>query len=447
MKTGKKQDISRRTFLCGMGATAAAPYIIPASAFGANSRINFGVVGTGGQGTGVMKNAMGHDNVRVIALCDVDKSQLEKAKKVVDDNYGNTDCQTHSDYRELLARKDIDAVICGTPDHWHALVSVEAARNKKDIYCEKPLTWSLGEGQAVVKAVKENTCVFQTGSMQRSSVFFKQACELVRNGYLGDIHRILVSLPERNESDRAVWVEEFPKAPPELDWEFYVGPATWTPFHPKRYHWSWRWWLAFGGGQMMDWIGHHADIAHMAMDWDNTGPLEVEGVRWEFGPEKNNLYDQPSRYMFNCKYKGGVNLTVANASDMPKEFKEAAALRKGNLGTMFFGSKGRWVYIDRSGINASDKALIKMKFNDRDFRFRKERNHMTDFITCIGTREECIAPVNAGHRSASVGHLGKIACTLGAKFKWDPKKEEITDNPALNGMLMRRYRDGWSLEA
>jgi hypothetical protein len=159
------------------------------------------------------------------------------------------------------------------------------------------------------------------------------------------------------------------------------------------------------------------------------------------------MYDSPARYMFNCKYKGGVSMTVASAGDMPPEFKAAAAPIKGELGTMFFGDKGKWIYIDRSGMNTSDPAMRKPKFKDSDFRFRKERNHMTDFITCIGTREECIAPVNAGHRSASVGHLGKIACTLGAKFKWDPKKEEITDNPALNGMLMRKYRGNWSLEA
>ena len=296
----------------------------------------------------------------------------------------------------------------------------------------------------MVDAVRKSGVVFQVGSMQRSGGQFKQACELVRNGYLGHIKHILVSLPNH---DKALWVDEFPKAPEELDWEFYVGPAEWTPFHPKRYHWDWRWWMAFGGGQMMDWIGHHADIAHMAMDWDETGPIEVEGVRWEFGKERNNLYDAPARYMFNCKYKGGVTMTVANSSDMPKEFKDAAAAKKGDLGTMFFGDKGKWIYIDRSGINTSDPAMRKPDFKKSDFRFRKERNHMTDFITCIGTREECIAPVNAGHRSASVGHLGKIACTLGAKFKWDPKKEEITDNPALNGMLMRKYRGDWKLEA
>lgn len=441
MESSKRVDISRRVFLSAVGATVAAPYIIPSAAWGANApsnRINVGLIGSGGQGTGVMKNAMAHDFVRVVALCDVDKNQLAKAKDVVDKNYANTDCQVHSDFRELLARKDIDAVIVGTPDHWHALVCVEAARRGKDIYCEKPMTWSLGEGQAVVKAVRENKRVFQVGSMQRSSARFKLACELVRNGYLGPVKRILVGLPDYGN---AIWVDDYPAPPPELDWEAYVGPAEWAPFHPKRYHWDWRWWMGFGGGQMMDWIGHHGDIAHMAMDWDNTGPLEVEGVRWDPVKERNNLYNAPARYMFHCKYKGGVSMTVANSSDMPPEFKA-----RGALGTMFFGDKGRWVYVDREKIEASDKKLLRPGFGKNDFRFRKEGNHMTDFLDCIKSREECIAPANAGHRSASIGHLGKIACMLGAKFKWDPKKERVVDNPALNGLLTRKYRGDWSLE-
>ena len=302
------------------GAAMASPYIVPSTAFGANApsnRIHIGVVGCGSQASGLTENAIKHENTRIIALCDLDQNRLNEGKTKVDQFYGDTACATHHDFRELLARDDIDAVIVGTPDHWHALVCVEAARRGKDIYCEKPLTWSLGEGKAVVKAVQENKRVFQTGSMQRSGDQFKQACEIVRNGRIGRIERILVALPDYGN---AIWVDEFPAPPPELDYEFYVGPATWAPFHPKRYHWDWRWWMGFGGGQMMDWIGHHGDIAHMAMDWDNTGPKHVEGVRWDPVKERNNLYDAPARYMFNCTYKGGVQLTVANCSDMPAEW-------------------------------------------------------------------------------------------------------------------------------
>lgn len=446
MSMKKKSGISRRSFVTGMGAMLAAPYIIPSTALGAegntapSNRITIGVVGSGGQARGLTENAIRHKNVRIVALCDVDRNRLNEAKGLVDAYYENQDCAAYSDYRELVAREDIDAVICATPDHWHALVCVDAARHGKDIYCEKPLTWSLGEGKAVVKAVQENKRVFQVGSQQRSENKFKVACELVRNGYLGKIRHIIVSLPNFGN---AIWVDEFPKPPEELDWEFYVGPAEWAPFHPKRYHWDWRWWMGFGGGQMMDWIGHHADIANMAMGWDNTGPCEVEGVRWDPVLERNNLYNAPARYMFNCTYENGTTMMVANASDMPDEFKAVAT---SDLGTLFFGENDAWLYIDRSGIKTSDEKLVKTRFRDSDFRFRRINNHMTDFLNCIESREECIAPVNAGHRSASIGHLGKIACMLGAKFKWDPKEERIVDNPALNGMLTRKYRAGWSLE-
>jgi len=445
MDPTSKSNLTRRTFLAGVGAAAVAPYIIPSTALGADgstapsNRINIGVVGAGGQGSGLMENAIKHKNARIVAICDLDQGHLDTAKKKVDEYYEDTACATHHDYRELVAREDIDAVICATPDHWHALVCIEAAKHGKDIYCEKPLTWSLGEGQAVVKAVTESKRVFQTGSMQRSGKQFKHAAELVRNGYLGEINRILVSLPNFKN---AIWADEFPKTPAELDWEFYVGPAEWAPYHPKRNHWDWRWWMGFGGGQMMDWIGHHGDIAHMAMDWDNTGPSEVTAVRWEFGTERNNVYDAPASYEFNCKYAGGVDMTVGNAASMPEEFKA-----NGEMGTMFFGEQGKWLYVDRSGIKASDDAILKTEFRPNDFQFRRQGNHMTDFFDCIVSREECIAPVNAGHRSASIGHLGKLACTLESSFKWDPIKEEITDNPALNKRLTRRYRGDWALPA
>ncbi|MCP4643877.1 MAG: Gfo/Idh/MocA family oxidoreductase [bacterium] len=441
-KNPARTSCSRRTFMAA-GAAMAAPFIVPAAALGQGARtapserINIGVVGTGSQARGLTENAIRHENTRIVALCDVDSKRLAEAKKMVDGFYENTDCATHSDYRQLLAREDVDAVIVGTPDHWHALVCVEAARRGKDIYCEKPLTWSLGEGKAVVKAVQDNKRVFQTGSMQRSGGQFKKACELVRNGYIGDIKRILVALPDFGN---AIWVDEFPTPPPELDYEFYVGPAQWAPFHPKRYHWDWRWWMGFGGGQMMDWIGHHGDIAHMAMGWDNTGPKEVEGIRWEPGKKRNNLYDAPARYMFDCTYAGGTTMTVANCADMPEEWASP-----GKLGTMFFGSKGRWIWVDRGGLKASDDKILKNRMSPKEFRFRRQRNHMTDWLDCIRSREETIAPVNAGHRSASIGHLGKIACTFGGSFKWDPKKEKVTDNPILNGMLTRKYRGDWTL--
>jgi len=445
VKKNEKKIISRRSFLNNAGLAMAAPLIVPSTVFGAKahkspgSKITIGVIGSGGQANGLTENAIKHKNTRIVAVCDVDRRRLAEAKSKVDHYYDNEDCTVYTDYREVLAREDIDAVIVATPDHWHALICVEAAHRGKDIYCEKPLTWSLGEGQAVVKAVTENKRVFQTGSMQRSGKDFKTACELVRNGYLGKIKHILVALPN---GGNALWVDEFPPPPAELDWEFYVGPAEWAPYHEKRCHWDWRWWMGFGGSQMMDWIGHHGDIAHMAMNWDHTGPVHVQGVAWEMSPERNNLYNAPQKYQFECTYADGTTMTVGSSDKMPDLFKEC-----GSLGTMFFGDNDQWLYVDRSGIKASDPELLQTRLGDTAFRFRKGTNHMTDFLQCIESREECIAPVYAGHRSASIGHLGKIACTLNVGFNWDPEKEVITDNPAMNALLTRQYRGGWSLDA
>ncbi len=435
--------LTRRAFVRGLGAAVLAPHIIPAAALGADGKtapsetITMGLIGCGGQGRGVMGGALQQKGTRVVAVCDVNANNMAEAKKMLDEHYGNSDCATYHDYRELLARDDIDAVIIATPDHWHALVSVAAANAGKDIYCEKPLTWSLGEGRAVCEAVKKNKVVFQVGSMQRSGKEFKQACELVRNGYLGKIKHINVALP--NGSD-AKWVDEYPAPPPHLDYEFYVGPAEWTPYHPDRLDWNWRWWMGFGGSQMMDWIGHHGDIAHMGMGWDDNGPVEIEPVLWEMPEGRNNLYNAAGKYLVNYKYEGGVTMQLASFNEMPQVFKDC-----GDTGTQWFGDDGKWVYVSRRGIQASDKDLLKVKFGDKDFRFRTERNHMRDFLDCVRKREECIAPAEAGHRSASVGHLGKIALTLNAKLKWDPKKERFVDNEAVNSLLMRKYRGDWKL--
>ncbi len=435
--------MSRRSFVKGIGAGMMAPLIVPGRVFGADgdtapsNTITMGLIGCGGQGRGDMGGALQQKGVRFVAVCDVNKNNLEEARKMLADHYGKDECACYSDFRELLARKDIDAVIIATPDHWHALIAVTAARAGKAIYCEKPLTWSLGEGRAVVEAVKANNVVFQVGSMQRSGDQFKRACELVRNGYIGKIKHINVGLPN---GGHALWVDSHPAPPPHVDYDFYVGPAEWAPYHEKRLDWDWRWWMGFGGGQMMDWIGHHGDIAHMGMGWDNTGPVEIEPVLWDYPKERNNLYNGPLHYHFNATYADGTTMMVASMDTMPDVFKNC-----GDTGTQWFGEDGKWVYVSRKGIEVSDKGLKKVKFTDKDFRFRKERNHMRDFLACVREKQECIAPAEAGHRSASIGHLGKIACLYECKLQWDPAAEKFVGNEGLNRVLTRKYRGDWTL--
>jgi len=441
-----KQQLSRRSFLRKAGtlsaSMAAFPSIVPGSALGLNgatapsNRITIGSIATGGQARGVLGNALHHEVTQALAVCDVNEHNLAQGKDMVDGRYGNKDCATYHDFRELLARDDIDAVIIAPPDHWHAIPSVMAANAGKDIYCEKPLTHDLAEGRAVAEAVKRNGVIFQVGSMQRSFGNMKRACELVRNGYIGKIHHINVGLPDGGNQS---FVRQFPEVPGWLDYDFYVGPAQWVPYHNERLDWNWRWWMDFGGSQLMDWIGHHGDIAHMGMDWDDTGPRKVEPVLWTL-PERSNLYDAPLQYKFNATYADGTTMTVGSMQSMPEVYRQC-----GDSGTQWFGEDGQWIFVSRGGIKTNPASLADIKLGGNDFRFRKEGNHIADWLNCIKTREKPIAHVEAGHRSASIGHIGKIACVLGQTLEWNPETEQFTNSEMANHMLSRPYRGEWTL--
>ena len=441
-----KQQLSRRGFLRRAGTLAAGgaafPYIVPASALGLDgatapsNRITIGSIATGGQARGVLGGALQQKDTQALAVCDINQRNLAQGKNMVDGFYENKDCKTYHDFRELLARDDIDAVIIAPPDHWHAIPCITAANAGKDIYCEKPLTHDLAEGRAVVDAVKRNGVVFQTGSMQRAGGQFKQACALVRNGYLGKIHHINVGLPD---GDHEVMATDFPPPPDWLDYEFYVGPAQWVPYHKDRLDWNWRWWMGFGGSQMMDWIGHHGDIAHMGMDWDHTGPRKIAPLLWEL-PGKSNLYDAPKQYKFTATYEGGVTMTVGSMQSMPEVYRQC-----GDTGTQWFGEDGQWVFVCRGGMKTHPESLAEVTFGGGDFRFREERNHMRDWLDCIKTRKRPLAHAEAGHRSASIGHLGKIACTLGQTLEWDPETETFANSTMANRMLGRPCRGEWTL--
>lgn len=445
MKSSKKSPMPRRTFMKAAGAAFAAPFILPSTALGQNSatapseRLTVGLIGCGGQGRHVMGAMLGFRDAQVLAVADVNRKNAREASRMVDRTYENSDCTQYEDYRDLLARDDIDAIICGTPDHWHALVCVEAARRGKHIYCEKPVTHDLREGRIVADTAKANNITFQVGSMQRSYRQMKQACQLVRNGYIGKVHHIEVGLPD---GGHAVWVNSYPKPPGVLDWDFYVGPAEWTPFHPQRYDWNWRWWMKFGGSQMMDWIGHHGDIAHMGMGWDHTGPVKIEPHLWEFTKERNNLYDAPARYKFTCTYEDGTTLDVVNHADASELFRSC-----GDTGTLWYGEDNQWVFVSRGGIKTSSPELAEIEFKDSDFTFRRQGNHIRDFYECIKSGEEPAATAETGHRSASIGHLGKLACELRSTLKWDPANERVLENEAVNNLLGKPYRGDWTLEA
>ncbi len=439
MKTLLNSGISRRRFLATTGAAMAMPTFIPASALGRadkpapSERVVLGVVGWGMQGPGNTDAFLHLKDCQVVAACDLDKNHLKAAVDKVNGHYGNKDCKEYHDYRELMARKDVDAVMIAIPDHWHALVSTEAANNKKDIYGEKPLARTIAEQQAIVHAVQKNNRIWQTGSWQRSQGPFRRAAEIVRNGLIGKVTRVEVGLPAGHaDFARTKDKMNITPPPPELDYDFWIGPSQMEPYIEGRVHMNWRWNYNTGGGQLLDWIGHHCDIAHWGLDMDQTGgPLEIEG-KGDF-PPKDAVWNTCTRYRITCKYPKDIEMVIAGGEPDIKG------------GTKWIGTDG-WVWVDRGQHDAStlewfagipeEKYKVKLYQSD---------NHQKNFIDCVKSRKPTITPVETAHHSALPGHLGLIAMLTGRKIKWDSAKEQIIGDADATKLMTRTYREPWKL--
>jgi predicted dehydrogenase len=432
--------VSRRRFLAAAGAAAALPTIIPLSALGRggktapSERITMGVVGWGMQGPGNTASFLGLNDVQVVAACDLDKNHLNAAVDKINGHYGNQDCKAYHDFRELMAREDIDAVMLAVPDNWHALVAIEAAKNKKDIYGEKPLARTIAEQQAIVKAVEQNKRIWQTGSWQRSTGNFHKGAEIVRNGMIGKITHVEVGLPA-GHTDFAKTSKEMSASepPPELDYEMWIGPAKMEPYIKGRVHMNWRWNYNIGGGQLLDWIGHHGDIAHWGLDFDNNGPSEIEGTG-EF-PPKDAVWNTATKYKIELKYPNDITMTIAGGYPEIKG------------GTKWIGTNG-WVRVDRGVFEASNEDWRDFKQLPDDMakvKLYKSDNHFRNFIDCVKSRKPTITPVQTAHHSAIPGHLGLISMMVGRKIKWDVKSEQIVGDADASKLLSRPYRGPWKL--
>lgn len=430
---------SRRRFLQATAALAF-PTIIPRYVLGQDGqkppseKITVASIGWGMQGPSNTNELMLLDDVKVVALCDLDKKHLEEGVGKINSFYKNQDCKAYSDYKELLARKDIDAVMIAIPDHWHALVSIEAAKNKKHIYGEKPLAKTLAEQQAIVKAVKENDVIWQTGSWQRSGTDFRRACEVVRNGLLGKLTRVEVGLPSGHNDFAGTKSKDQVTPPPEhLDYDRWCGPSEMIPYIEARVHKNWRWHYAFGGGQLLDWIGHHGDIAHWGLGCDEDGgPLELEGTA-EF-PEKDAIWNTATKYKIECKYPTDVPVIIAGGHGEIQG------------GAKWIGENG-WIRVDRGKTEASNKEWVGRDQPDdvRKIKLYDSPGHMRNFIDCVRSHKPTITPVHVAHRSASAGHLAQIAIMTGRKIKWDPVKEQIIGDDEAAKLLGRGYRAPWVL--
>lgn len=434
------RGINRRQFIKSFSAVAVSalgfPSIVPASVLGQSgttapsNRIVMAGIGFGMQGIPNMRNFLSKDTVQWVAVCDIDEKALFRARDIVNRKYGNMDCTVYGDFRDLINRKDIDAVSIAVPDHWHAILSIESARAGFDIFGEKPFSHSLIEGRAMCDAVERYGRIWQTGSWQRSVDNFHFACELVRNGRIGKITGVEVGLPSGHTDFAGTFGLETLGPPPEnLDYDFWVGPAPFIPYCPARVHKNWRWNMDFGGGQLMDWIGHHVDIAQWGLGFDETSPVEIEG--WGDFPE-TGIYNSPTRFFLRAKYADGTPMIIAGGHP---------EIRRG---TKWIGEFG-WVWCNRGGLETYPSHLIKEYIGPEENRLYKSRDHFQNFLDCVVSRRKTIAPSEVAHRSASVGHLGVIAMEVGRKVRFDPESESILGDPEAERLLSRAYRSPWQI--
>jgi len=444
-------SIQRRSFLKSILAAGAAPLLLPSRIWsapvGPNDTIRLGVIGCGIQSRGLMGNFLKQPRTKVVAVCDVDTTRREDHKRIVEEFYSKetgTDfkgCSVYKDFRELLARQDIDAVVIATPDHWHAIIAVAAAAAGKDIYCEKPLTDTVFEATSLVAAIQKHNRVFQTGSMQRSSREFRVACELVRNGLIGKISRVEAGFggPAKPCDLPAEELE------PGLDWDMWLGPAPvrdynsiLSPRGVNKHFPMWRMYREFGGGMVTDWGAHHLDITHWGLDMDRSGPAEIiPPADWESAQQGARLI-----------YPNGVEVTHIAAN-----------------GVTFFGSDGE-VYVNRGKIKVTLKGKVEASFMAKEdqpslaeqldqleknhlanakVRLYSSTDHKADFLNAVVSRKQPIADVETGARTVIGCHLLGFAYYHGKKLKWNAATNEFADNVGDAKWLHREYRGSWKL--
>jgi len=435
MKT-RRQLLKDVAALVPAGA-AGFPTIVKASALGLNGavaasdRVVFATIGTGWMGTDHVGIFLRVPGAQYVAVCDLDDEHLEGAKAKIDKAYGNQDCAKYRAFEELLMRRDIEAVSIAVPDHWHGLVAVTAARAGKDIHGEKPLAHNFYEGVQIREAVKKFGRIWQTGSWQRSQENFRYGAELVRTGKIGKVSRVEVGLPE-GHTDFAETKDQtaITKPPATLNYDNWLGPAPEAPYCAARVHKNWRWNLDYGGGQLMDWVGHHVDIAHWGLDFDHTGPYEVEGVG-EY-PPRTALWNTATKYRVMARYAGGVEMVIAGGYSEIKS------------GTKWIGDQG-WVWVDRGKIETNPASLMKLDQVEDEEKAYLSIKHYDQFIRSVRTRQPTIAPADVALRSATPGWLGQIAMLTGRKIHWDPVKEVIVDDANASKLLSRDMRSPWRL--
>ncbi len=447
--------LSRRTFIKATAASAAFPYVISSSALGKagsvspSNRITMGAIGVGAMGAGDLRGFVGKKEVQMLAVCDVDSRHLEQAKHSVDRAYDNQNCDAYTDFRDLLDRDDIDAVMIATPDHWHAVQAIMAVKSKKHVHCQKPLAYTIAEGRAMCDAVEKYKVTWQTGSQQRSDKDFRRACELIRNGRIGKVHTVNIGLPHGHYVNFGSTNETINQPPEGFDYDMWLGPAPEAPYSPARCHRNFRWVSDYSGGQITDWAGHHCDIAQWAMGTDRTSPVQIQG-KGTF--PKDGLFDTVYEYRFECKFDEGFTMIISDVKKLPKQ-KDGLIFADGchiceedrkALGVLFEGSNG-WIHVNRGGITANPQSVLNSVIGPNEIHLYESNDHKQNFLDCIKSGEPTVAPAEVAHRSIMIGHLGIIAMKTGSKLKWDPVNERFENDEPANRYLSRPMRSPWHL--
>ncbi len=437
--------LSRREFLRRTSLTAAATGLPswftaqnlegaePTKVLSANDRPGIALIGCGGRGRGIAKEASEYGDI--VAVCDVDATHAAEAAQQF------PGAKVHADFRKVLESDNVHAIVNGTPDHWHTLVNLAAMKAGRDVYSEKPLTLTIDEGRRVVATARETQRVFQTGSQQRSDPQFRLACELVRNGRLGKLQHVITSLPAGpNEGP-------FPTGPvPEgLDWNVWQGQAPAHDYVKERAHFSFRYWLDYSGGTMTDWGAHHNDIALWGLGLERSGPVSIEGRRL-VEPIAGG-YDAPAEYQVNYVYENGVTQRCQSTTNNRPDGSVRGTPRGDEIphGVKFIGSDG-WIFVTRGKIEASRPELLSEPLTNKTVELYVSNNHMQNFFDCLRSRKAPICDAEIGHRSVSVCHLGVLSIRLGRKLQWDPQAEQFRDDAEANGYVSRTQRDPFSYQ-
>jgi len=432
--------VSRRGFVKRAAAVVAAPCVVPASALGRgdsvapSNRIALGFIGTGSHGVNRnIKRFLPEPDAWAVAVCDVDFDLREAAKERVEKHYSDATakgsykgCAAYNDFREIINRKDIDAVVISTPDHWHVIPDVMAARAGKDVMCEKPLSLTVVEGRILSDTVKRYSRIFQTASENRSYECYYRMAELVRNGRIGVLRHVRVTLPRGHSIQQASM--EFGPPPKGFDYDMWLGQAPWAPYCPARCHWNFRWILDYSGGQLTDWGAHLIDIAQWGNNTEDSGPVEVEG-KGEF--PKEGLYNTATEFDVDYKYANGVTMNVSSSRP----------------GIRFEGTEG-WVGNKawNAPIDAEPQYILDSKIGAGEIHLYKDpRGEQRNFLDCVKSRKPCYAPAETGHRTITIAHIGNISMMLGRRLKWNPETECFVNDAEADKMLSRPMREPWTL--